>query len=118
MLQASLHGNQKPPPSLFSEPVTLLDDDGFLAHIGQWNEALAQRIARREGIAYLDESHWRLIRHVRERFLALGGLPSMRRVCRATGLSRNEVHELFGGCMPVWRIAGLPNPGEEAKTYL
>jgi dissimilatory sulfite reductase related protein len=118
MLQTSRHDNRQPPPSLFLEPVTLLDDDGFLADFGQWNEALAQRIARREGIACLDESHWRLIRHVRERFLALGGLPSMRRVCRATGLSRNEVHELFGGCMPVWRIAGLPNPGEEAKAYL
>jgi len=45
-------------------------------------------------------------------------LPSLRRVCRATGLSRDEVHDLFGGCLPVWRIAGLPNPGEEAKAYL
>jgi tRNA 2-thiouridine synthesizing protein E len=118
MLDARLHDNQNPSPSLFMEPVLLFDEDGFLVDFTQWNEALAQRIARREGIAHLDEPHWRLVRHVRERFLALGGLPSLRRVCRATGLSRDEVHDLFGGCLPVWRIAGLPNPGEEAKAYM
>jgi dissimilatory sulfite reductase related protein len=118
MLHTRLHSNKTPPPSLFVEPVFLFDEDGFLVDLGQWNEALAQRIAQREGIVRLDEPHWRLIRHVRERFLALGGLPSLRRVCRATGLSRDEVHDLFGGCLPVWRIAGLPNPGEEAKTYM
>jgi len=118
MLDARLHDDQNPSPSLFMEPVLLFDEDGFLVDFTQWNEALAQRIARREGIAHLDEPHWRLVRHVRERFLALGGLPSLRRVCRATGLSREEVHDLFGGCLPVWRIAGLPNPGEEAKAYM
>lgn len=118
MLHTRQQSNKNPPPSLFMEPVFLFDEDGFLVDFGQWNEALAQRIAQREGVAQLHEPHWRLIRHVRERFLALGGLPSLRRVCRATGLSRDEVHELFGGCLPVWRIAGLPNPGEEAKAYM
>jgi len=25
---------------------------------------------------------------------------------------------LFGGPIEVWRLAGLPNPGEEARTYM
>lgn len=118
MFHIAPHIAPKPPTSLFAEHGTLFDEDGFLLEHAQWNEALAQRIAQREGLTHLDEPHWRVIHHVRERFLALGGLPSLRRVCRATGLSRDEVHDLFGGCLPVWRIAGLPNPGEEARTYL
>jgi dissimilatory sulfite reductase related protein len=96
----------------------LFDEDRFLLDHQQWNEALAERIAQHEGVGPLDERHWRLVRHVRERFLALGGLPNMRRVCRATGISREEVYRLFGGCLTVWRISGLPNPGEEAKAYM
>ncbi len=118
MFHTAPHTVPKPPGSLFTEHRAVFDEDGFLLNLEQWNEALAQRIAQREGISPLYEPHWRLIHHIRERFVALGGFPSLRRVCRATGLSRSEVHELFGGCLPVWRIAGLPNPGEEAKTYL
>jgi tRNA 2-thiouridine synthesizing protein E len=55
---------------------------------------------------------------VRDKFFRLGALPNMRRICRETALSRAEIYDLFGGCLSAWRIAGLPNPGEEAQTYL
>jgi len=105
-------------PRLFADRNSLFDDDRFLTAPDQWNEELAQRIARSEGVGLLTEPHWRIIHHVRGRYMELGGLPSMRRVCRATGLSREEIYGLFGGCLEVWRIAGLPNPGEEARSYL
>ena len=108
----------QPAPRLFASRGLLFDEDRFLVDPGQWNGELADRIARSEGIAALGEQHWRVIRHVRERFESVGGLPGMRRVCRATGLSREEIHGLFGGCLPLWRIAGLPNPGEEARSYV
>jgi tRNA 2-thiouridine synthesizing protein E len=28
------------------------------------------------------------------------------------------VNDLFGYCLVAWRVAGLPNPGEEARSYL
>jgi tRNA 2-thiouridine synthesizing protein E len=28
------------------------------------------------------------------------------------------VKQLFGGCLSLWRVAGLPDPGEEARAYL
>jgi len=28
------------------------------------------------------------------------------------------VQHLFGGCRSAWRLAGLPNPGEEALSYM
>jgi tRNA 2-thiouridine synthesizing protein E len=96
----------------------LFDEDGFIIHHELWSERLASRIAADEGIDELTEAHWRVIRHIRDKFQLLGGFPSIRQVCRATSLSSAQVHHLFGGCMSIWRIAGLPNPGEEAKAYM
>jgi tRNA 2-thiouridine synthesizing protein E len=42
----------------------------------------------------------------------------MRLVCRAAGLDPSQAHRLFSSCRSLWRIAGLPNPGEEAKAYM
>jgi dissimilatory sulfite reductase related protein len=104
--------------TLFTRSDPLFDEDGFLTDGRKWNEALAEWVARREGVGMLAARHWQLLHYIRDRYQALGGVPGMRRVCRATGISREEIHALFGGCLPVWRIAGLPNPGEEAKSYL
>lgn len=98
--------------------LALFDEDGFLVDPDLWSTGMAQTIAEELGLGPLSSAHWRLLHEVRTRFQQLGGPPSMRRVCRAAGLSRSAVYELFGGCLPAWRIAGLPNPGEEAKAYL
>jgi tRNA 2-thiouridine synthesizing protein E len=99
-------------------PRVLFDEDGFLSNHTLWSEGLGEAIAVREGVGVLGPDHWQVLRHVRERFLTLGGVPNMRRVCRATGLSKEAIYGLFGGCLSLWRIAGLPNPGEEARAYL
>ena len=93
------------------------DPDGFLADPSVWTHNLAAQIAEFDGLAPLTDSHWKVIQHVRERFFRVGGLPVMRLVCRATGVPRAEIRRLFGDCRTIWRIAGLPNPGEEAKAY-
>jgi len=94
------------------------DELGFLINSDLWTEMLAENIAQQQGIEALDEKHWRVIHHIRAKYLEVGGLPAMRLVCRAVGLSKQEVYDLFGGCLPVWRIAGLPDPGEEARAYM
>lgn len=96
----------------------LFDEDGFLLDRNLWSEQLGRTIADEEGLGPLTEMHWRVIHYIRGRFLELGGFPSMRRVCRATQIPKDQVNALFGGCRSIWRIAGLPNPGEEARTYL
>jgi tRNA 2-thiouridine synthesizing protein E len=45
-------------------------------------------------------------------------MPYMSRICRIMHLGKHGVQRLFGSCREAWRIAGLPNPGEEAKTYM
>ena len=99
-------------------PVTHFDDEGFLIDHRLWNEQLARELAHEEGVDELGDQHWKLLHHIRDRYINLGALPNMRLVCRATGIPRHEVHNLFGSCISIWRIAGLPDPGEEAKSYL
>lgn len=102
----------------FDVPVGEFDDDGFLADGAQWTPALAEQLARRAGIDELSDKHWEVIHLVRERYHAIGALPVMRLVCRAAGLDRNDAHRLFRSCLVLWQIAGLPDPGEEAKAYM
>ncbi len=94
------------------------DEDGFLLNPSAWSRELASELAQLDGIGPLTSSHWGVIDYVRERYLQYGSLPLMRRVCRANHLDRTTVKQLFGGCRAIWRVAGLPNPGEEAKTYM
>jgi tRNA 2-thiouridine synthesizing protein E len=94
------------------------DADGYLAEPGDWTPQLAAALAREAGIDELGALHWKVIGLVRERYFAFGGLPVMRLVCRAAGLDPRQGHRLFSSCASLWRIAGLPNPGEEAKAYM
>ena len=94
------------------------DEDGFLIDHQRWTEDTARIIAAMDGIGPLGNSHWAVIYYIRDRFLRLGAIPPMRRVCRASALGRHDVKKLFGSCRQVWRVAGLPNPGEEVKSYM
>jgi tRNA 2-thiouridine synthesizing protein E len=94
------------------------DEDGFLIDPHLWTRELAQHIAEEEAVGALGDAHWRIIEHIRERYFRLGGMPPVRRICREVGFGRDAVKGLFGGCRKLWRISGLPHPGEEAKTYM
>ncbi len=96
----------------------LFDADGFLIKNAEWNRKLASQIAKEEGLYPLTMKHWRTINYARERFLRFEQPPLLRRMCRDTGLDRFEVKSLFGSCRAMWRIAGLPNPGDEARSYM
>lgn len=96
----------------------VLDEDGLVRDFSLWSEDLAHRLAREEGIARLDEGHWRLIRALRAEYERLQGTPTIHGVCHQAGIDRRAVNDLFGYCLVAWRVAGLPNPGEEAKSYL
>ena len=55
---------------------------------------------------------------MREHYEKLGAAPAMYPVCRDADIERKQVNKFFGYCLVAWRVAGLPNPGEEAKSYL
>lgn len=97
---------------------TLLDEDGLVSDFSFWTEDLARELAREEGIPELRDGHWKLINALRGEYARLSAISSIRNVCHQAGIDRSEVNELFGYCLVAWRVAGLPNPGEEAKSYL
>lgn len=97
---------------------TLFDEDGLVSDFSFWTPGLADEIAREEGIAQLGERHWKLINALRAEYERLSSISSIRNVCQQAGIDRGEVNHLFGYCLVAWRVAGLPNPGEEAKSYL
>ncbi len=105
--------------TLFSTNMTLdFDQDGFLTDPKQWNETIAKEIAQKDGLGQLNQAHFSIIQYLREHHLKYGSLPVMKHVCRVNHLGEHCVTELFHSPREAWRVSGLPNPGEEAKTYM
>jgi TusE/DsrC/DsvC family sulfur relay protein len=94
------------------------DEDGFLVDGERWHSGLATALAAEEGLDALGEQHWRILDFIRDYHARFGAVPMLRRVCRREGIDRQRMKRLFGSCRSAWRIAGLPNPGEEAKAYM
>jgi dissimilatory sulfite reductase related protein len=95
------------------------DQDGFLVSGEHWSEQLARELAVSSGIPALTDDHWRVLYYLRENYYDSCSLPPERIVCHALGLPEHCEQKLFGNDLKrAWRIAGLPNPGEEAKAYM
>ena len=96
----------------------LFDKDGFFTDPDHWDTALAQRIATAEGLGELNDIQQALLMTLREEFAQSGAVTALSHICHLNGLEPNCLHQLFRSPRQAWRIAGLPNPGEEAKAYL
>lgn len=99
-------------------PTQAFDGDGFLWEASAWNEDLARRIAAQDGLGNLDASQMAVLHSLRDSYLRRGAPPALPHVCRREGFGRDCMIRLFPDAREAWRIAGLPNPGEEAKAYL
>lgn len=95
----------------------LLDDEGYIIDASTWNRAFSEKRANAIQLE-LTSKHWQLIELIRDKYLRLGALPPMRSVCKAVGLDKKILKKEFGSCLNLWKLAGLPNPGEEAKAYM
>lgn len=89
-----------------------VDEEGFLQEPELWTEQAAADFATTENITALAEDHWKLINYVREYFDDYGIAPMVRKVCKATGFSIEQIYELFpsGPAKGVCKVAGLPKP--------
>jgi dissimilatory sulfite reductase related protein len=95
----------------------ILDEDGYLIDPDAWTQSFTVLRAEEVGIE-LAHQHWHLIEIIRDKYLRLGALPPMRSVCKSAGLDKRELKQQFGSCLNLWKMAGLPNPGEEARAYM
>lgn len=96
----------------------IFDSDGFLVDPDMWSESLADRIAQTDGLGALNELQIGLLLALRREYAKHGSTTALSHVCHLTGQSADCMRHLFPTPREVWRVAGLPNPGEEAKAYL
>ncbi|SMO42684.1 TusE/DsrC/DsvC family sulfur relay protein [Gracilimonas mengyeensis] len=95
-----------------TEKTIVLDQDGHLANLEDWNEELAQDLADHEGIGALTDRHWEVINYIREEFEKNGDAPSIRKLTKESGVSTKELYQLFpkGPAKKAAKVAGLPKP--------
>ena len=95
-----------------------VDDEGYLIDPAQWNEQVAEALARQERIILSDE-HWAVIRFMREYYEQHQIAPDARHVIKrlaevrgAGSKGRNELFELFpyGYVKQACKIAGMRKP--------
>lgn len=94
------------------------DEEGYLCDPQTWSESMARCIASRDGFGELTQAHWAIIRALRDGYFKYGGPMAPRYFCHVSQMEKNCLNTLFANnTNEAWRIAGLPNPGEEAKAY-
>jgi dissimilatory sulfite reductase related protein len=89
-----------------------VDAEGFLTNPAQWDESVAEAIAREAGIASLTGRHWLVVKFMRERFLTTGTAPSIRTLGKESGVPIKELYQLFpkGPAKLAAKIGGIPKP--------
>lgn len=89
-----------------------LDEDGFLCDPEQWSEEAVKALASLEEIDELTEGHWKVIRFLREYYAQFGIAPMVRKLCKETGFSLQEIYAMFpsGPAKGACKLAGLPKP--------
>ena len=90
----------------------IFDDDGYIQNPFMWSEEIARFLAHEIGLENLEEEHWRVLRFVRNYYLAEGKEPLNHKIKLGTGMPIKEIEKLFPGGINrgVKRLAGLPKP--------
>jgi tRNA 2-thiouridine synthesizing protein E len=98
--------------TLIADAPVDVDAEGFMTNPEQWNERIAEAIARNNGIAELTERHWIVVRFMRERYLSAGNAPSIRALGKESGVPIKELYALFpkGPAKLAAKIGGIPKP--------
>ena len=95
----------------------LIDDDGFLIRLDDWTETVARVLAAREGIAELSEDRMDILKFMRTYYQKHKFFPIVRYVCKNVHQPNNCMTVKFMDPVQAWKIAGLPNPGEEVNMF-
>ena len=94
------------------------DELGYLKNSADWSETLAPLLAAQEGIT-LTESHWEVVRFVRDFYQEFNTSPAIRMLVKAMAHKYGEekgssryLYRLFpkGPAKQATKIAGLPKP--------
>lgn len=96
-----------------------VDSEMFLQDFNAWSKEWAIQLARELGYAQLTADQWKIIYSLRDQYEQHGTIPNPHNVCKVSGLEHFCLDKFFhNDGKQAWKIAGLPNPGEEVKAYL
>lgn len=96
-----------------------LDPENYLLDYTDWNKDWATGMARSLGFGELSNTQWKLILTLREYYNLHKTVPNKHYVCKVTGLNPFCLDRYFSNDgKQAWKLAGLPDPGEEIKSYL
>ncbi|OPX29756.1 MAG: sulfur relay protein DsrC [Candidatus Cloacimonas sp. 4484_143] len=89
-----------------------VNEEGYLLEFNQWNEAIAEAIAKEEGIDELTERHWEVIKYLQKYFEENDAMPSIRKMKKSGAVDTKEFYSLFPGgpLKKSSKIAGLKKP--------
>jgi len=94
-----------------------VDEDGFLVSFEEWNEKIAHALAKNEGQKTLTEDQLDILKFMRDYYRKYNFFPILRYVCKNVHQPRNCINEKFIDPVQAWKIAGLPNPGDEVMMF-
>jgi TusE/DsrC/DsvC family sulfur relay protein len=94
-----------------------LDDDGYLLNVEDWDEKTARILAEREGIVALTQDQMDILKFLREYYGKFNFFPIVRHVCKNVHQPKDCMTDKFLNPVQAWKIAGLPNPGDEVNTF-
>ena len=88
------------------------NDEGYMVDSEVWSPAIAEVLAREEGIPELTEAHWKIIEFCRERATESGAAPTIRQITGGTDVTTKELFSLFpkGPAKKVAFVSGLGKP--------
>lgn len=95
-----------------------VDEEGYLVNMSSWDEDVAKAIASNEGIDSLTDEMMDVIRFMRGYYQNYNSFPILNTVCKNVHQPKECVNEEFIDPLKAWKIAGLPDPGDEVVTYL
>ena len=96
-----------------------VDQEMFLCDFNTWTKEWAIQLASKLGFDQLSPDQWKVIFALREQYQQHHAIPNQHDVCKAAGQEHFCLDKLFHlNGKDAWKIAGLPDPGEEVKAYL
>lgn len=89
-----------------------LNDEGFFIDPGAWTPAMAEEMAKADGLDTLTDQHWTVINFMRKEFFEKGTGPTVRVLGKTSGVDVKTLYQLFpkGPAKTAARLAGIPKP--------
>ncbi len=85
-----------------------VDNNGYLIDQNEWNEEIAQQLAKLEGIDSLSVDQMNIITFLRQYYVKHKVFPILNNICRTAQQPKHCVNEQFINPEKAWKIAGLP----------